>query len=130
LAACIKRLNEYLTGWEAYFDLCTRPAASRWPHYDAHVRRRLRTIVVRQRKRPRFLFRHLRRRGVSKAAAAMTAWSRKGFWAKGNMRGMHRAYPNAWFAERLVSIWDLWQKRHPQRSNQPVSGEQLLLALG
>ena len=131
LAACIEKINEYLTGWEAFFDLCTRPSASRWPHYDAHVRRRLRTIVVHQRKRPRFLYHHLIRRGVSKATAAKTAWSRQGRWAKGNMRGLHRAYPNAWFAERLVSVWDLWQKRHPQRSDQPVSaGQQLLLALG
>jgi hypothetical protein len=61
----------------------------------------------------------------------MTAWSRQGIWAKGNMRGMHRAYPNAWFAERLVSVWDLWQKRHPERPNQPASdGQQWLLALG
>jgi hypothetical protein len=47
------------------------------------------------------------------------------------MRGLHRAYPNAWFAERLVSVWDLWQKRHSTRSDQPASvGQQLLLALG
>jgi hypothetical protein len=31
---------------------------------DAHIRRRLRAIMIRQRKRPRFLFRHLRSRGV------------------------------------------------------------------
>jgi group II intron reverse transcriptase/maturase len=131
LADCMERLNQYLTGWEAYFDLCTRPQACRWPHYDAHVRRRLRTIIVHQRKRPRFLFRHLKRCGVSKGTAAMTAWSRQGIWAKGNMRGMHRAYPNAWFAERLVSVWDTWQKRHPQRSDQSASdGRQWLLALG
>jgi group II intron reverse transcriptase/maturase len=131
LETCIERLNEYLTGWEAYFDLCTRPQASRWPHYDAHIRRRLRTIIVHQRKRPRFLFRHLKRCGVSKGAAAMTAWSRQGKWAKGNMRGMHRAYPNAWFAERLVSVWEQWRKRHPERPNQPASdGQQYLFALG
>ena len=109
LENCIKQINRYLTGWEAYFDLCSHPAASRWPHYDAHVRRRLRTIVVKQRKRPRFLFRHLKKRGTSKESAAMTAFSRKGIWAKGDMRGIHRAYPNVWFAERLVSVWELWK---------------------
>lgn len=130
-AKCIERINEYLTGWEAYFDLCTRPAASRWPHYDAHVRRRLRAIVVKQRKRPRFLYRHLMKRGVSKGSAAMTAWSCKGTWAKANMHGLNRAYPNAWFAGRLVSVSELWRRRHPEPPTQPVSdGQQYLLALG
>jgi hypothetical protein len=35
---------------------------------DAHIRRRLRGIIIRQRKRPRFLFRHLRSRGGSQGA--------------------------------------------------------------
>ena len=131
LENCMERLNEYLRGWEAYFDLCTRPAASRWEHYDAHIRRRLRTIIVRQRKRPRFLFRHLKRRGVAVGLAATTAWSRKGLWAKGNMRGLHRAYPNAWFAERLVSVLDLWRKRHPKVPVLSVlEGQQYVFSLG
>jgi group II intron reverse transcriptase/maturase len=130
LETCIKRINQYLKGWEGYFDLCTRPAASRWDYYDGHIRRRLRTIVVRQRKRPRFLFRHLKRRGVAVGSAAMTAWSRKGIWAKGNMRGLHRAYPNAWFAERLVSVWDLWQQRHPKQPAPSVLDEQYVFNLG
>jgi len=132
LEACIKQADEYLRGWEAYFDLCTRPAASRWPHYDAHIRRRLRMIVVHQRKRPRFLYRHLKRRGVSKGSAAATAWSRQGIWAKSNMRGMHRAYSNAWFAERLVSVSEMWKRRPPRQPiTQPVTdGQQCLLALG
>ena len=132
LEACIRQADEYLRGWEAYFDLCSRPAASRWPHYDAHLRRRLRMIVIHQRKRPRYLYQHLKRRGVSKDSAAATAWSRQGIWAKSNMRGMHRAYPNAWFAERLVSVSETWKRRHPRQSAaQPViDGQQMLLALG
>ena len=127
LAKCIEGLNEYLTGWEAYFGLCTRPAASRWPHYDAHIRRRLRAIVVKQRKRPRFLYRHLKKRGVSKATAAKTAWSRKGTWAKSNMYGLNYAYRNAWFAARLISLWGRWQHRHPAWPSQSVSDGQLWL---
>ena len=89
-------------------------------------------IVIHQRKRPRYLYRHLKRRGVSKRTAAATAWSRQGIWAKSNMRGMHRAYPNAWFAERLISLWETWKRRHPRPSDpQPViDGQQMLFALG
>ena len=132
LTVCIDRANQYLRGWAAYFDLCTRPETSRWDTYDAHLRRRLRTIVVRQRKRPRFLYRHLLKRGVSKALAAKTAWNSRGIWAKGNLHGLHRAYPNAWFARRLVSLGDEWLRRHPQPpSGQPVlCGRQLLFDWG
>jgi group II intron reverse transcriptase/maturase len=129
LAACIERVNSYLTGWEAYFGLCCESEARHWQETEAHIRRRLRAIVVHQRKRARFLYRHLLRRGVAKATAGNTAFSRKKDWAKSDMRGLHRAYPNAWFAERLVSLWVLWRQRHPIPSSQPVSGEQLLLAL-
>jgi len=130
LAKCIEGLNSYLTGWEAYFDLCTRPAAVRWEHYDAHIRRRLRVIVVKQRKRPRFLFRHLKERGVSKRSAAMTAWSRRGIWTKANMYGMTRAYSNAWFAEQLVSVRKRWEEHHPLPPQPVLDGQQYLLAIG
>lgn len=128
---CIKEANRYLTGWEGYFDQCSQLAAYRWRYYDAHVRRRIRTIIVRQKKRPRFLFRHLMKRGVSKRTAKMTAQNRKGIWSKGNMRGMCQAYPNDWFSERLVSVWELWKKRNlgPVFSTEP-NGQLLLSFMG
>jgi group II intron reverse transcriptase/maturase len=129
LMTCIEKVNAYLRGWEGYFDLCCESEARHWQVTDAHIRRRLRAIVVRQKKRDRFLFRHLRRRGVEKATAAKTAFSRKDTWAKSYMRGLHRAYPNAWFSDWLVSLWDVWRSRHPPPPSQPVMGEQLLLAL-
>jgi hypothetical protein len=40
------------------------------------------------------------------------------------MFGMHKAYPNAWFAQRLVSLKETWQKlNRPKR----VLVEQLTL---
>ena len=55
----LDRVNRYLNGWIGYFRLCTHEGASRFGTFDAHTRRRLRAILVRQRKRPRHLFRHL-----------------------------------------------------------------------
>ena len=51
-----------------------------WKKMDAHVRRRLRAIVIHQKKRPRHLYRHLHSRDVSARKAAMTAWSSRGVW--------------------------------------------------
>jgi RNA-directed DNA polymerase len=49
---------------------------------DGHIRRRMRALIVRRLKRPRFLLRHLVKRGVSREEAARTAFSSKGAWWK------------------------------------------------
>ena len=77
--------------------LCTAEGVKALKQIDAHIRRRLRAIIIRQRKRPRFLFRHLRSRGVSIKAAAGAAFSGRGRWFRSNHPGMTRAYPPAWF---------------------------------
>ena len=60
LTACMDELSRYLSGWMAYFRVCTAEAASGFRAIDAHTRRRLRAIIIHQRKRPRFLYRHLK----------------------------------------------------------------------
>jgi len=63
----------------AYYRQCSEEAVRNWKKMDAHVRRRLRAIVIRQKKRPRYLYRHLLSRGVSERKAARTAWSSRGY---------------------------------------------------
>ena len=90
-----------------------RRASSLFHRFDAHIRRRLRAIIVRQKKRPRHLYRHLLRCDVSVGAAAQTAYCRRGVWYQSNTRGMTAAYPNAWFHERLVSLKTSWYAAQP-----------------
>jgi group II intron reverse transcriptase/maturase len=111
LTACIEQVNEYLQGWLGYFQLCTIEGSGLFPRFDAHIRRRIRAIVIRQKKRDRSLYRHLRSRGVSSGGAAKAAFSHRGIWARSNSFGLTKAYSNAWFAERLVSLWAEWQRR-------------------
>ena len=111
LAACIEQVNEYLQGWLGYFQFCTVEEVRLFQRFDAHIRRRIRAIVIRQKKRDRFLYRHLRSRGVSSGAAAKAAFSHRGIWARSSSYGLSKAYPNAWFAERLVSLSAEWQRR-------------------
>ena len=73
VAACITELNRYLDGWFGYFRICTTEGAALFWRFDAHIRRRLRAIIVRQKKRPRYLFRHLVQRGVSEQTAMWSA---------------------------------------------------------
>jgi len=111
LAACIEQVNEYLQGWLGYFQLCTIEEVRLFQRFDAHIRRRIRAIVIRQKKRDRFLYRHLRSRGVSSGTAAKAAYGHRGIWARSNSFGLNKAYSNAWFAERLVSLSAEWQRR-------------------
>ena len=113
LGSCIVRLNRYLRGWEGYFGrLCTQSGVCCFKAYDSHIRRRLRAIIVRQKRRPRYLFRHLLRRGVRRKYAVVTAFSQRRAWSQSITTGMHRAYPNAWFISRVYTLWNEWQRKH------------------
>jgi group II intron reverse transcriptase/maturase len=124
---CIERINVYLRGWSGYFRICTEENVYRLHVWDAHIRRRLRAILVRQKKRPRHLSRHLQHRGASTRAATHTAWCRRGTWYRSNTPGMTVAYRNAWFHERLVSLASTWEELNPRP--KLASGQTLLFDL-
>ena len=116
--SCVLRVNRYLNGWMGYFRLCT--GTNSFGSVDAHIRRRLRALVVRQKKRPRHLYRHLLRRGISRGMAWKSADGIRGHWKRSASFGIHKAYGNAWFAERLVSLRVRWQEFHPVRATKQL----------
>jgi RNA-directed DNA polymerase len=119
ISNCMEEISQYLTGWMAHFRLCTSEAVARLRVFDAHIRRRIRAIIVRHRKRPRFLFRHLLALGVSRSAAAGAAFCGRGAWHRSNRPGLTRAYPPSWFVGRLVSLKTRWEEQNtPQASCQ------------
>ena len=113
LQSCMDKLNSYLKGWAAYYRICSEEGAAKMRVIDAHIRRRLRAIIIRQKKRPRFLYRHLLTRKVPEKMAARTAFERRGVWNRSNRRGMTLAYPNDWFHERMESLWMMWVRFNP-----------------
>ena len=115
LDACFARLNSYLKGWSAYYRVCTEEGAALFARFDAHIRRRIRQIIVLQKKRPRYLLRHLIKRGVSRGAAYKAAYCRRGKWNQSNRPGLTRAYPNQWFRGKLVSLRAQWVLLNPPR---------------
>jgi group II intron reverse transcriptase/maturase len=124
LDSCFAKLNRYLKGWFGYFRLVTEAGSRLFKRFDAHIRRRIRAIIVRQKKRDRFLARHLKSCGVSHRAAAQSAYCSRGPWWKSNSAGMTQAYPNTWFhAGRLVSLWTCWEAINPPAT---VSGQFVL----
>ena len=111
----IEQVNRYLRGWIGYFRLCTKEGLGALGRFDAHIRRRIRALLIRQKRRPRHLYRHLLARGVPGGLAAKTAFQRRGIWHRSCSFGIHKAYSNAWFADRLFSLKDEWQRLHSQQ---------------
>lgn len=110
IEVCFEKLNTYLRGWFGYFRIAThRASLMQW--FDRRIRRRIRAIIVKQKKRPRFLYRHLIERGVRPRTAARHAWSRRGPWWL-SAGAMHRAYGNAWFHQRLFCLENEWRLLH------------------
>src|SRR3974390_3379089 len=72
-----------------------------------HIRHRLRTIIVHQKKRRRFLLRKLKAKRVTPKAAG-AAYSPKGRWFRSNHADMTQAYPPGWFTARVTSLRTRW----------------------
>src|SRR5216683_2211789 len=106
---------------------CNEEGVRNWKAMDAHVRRRLRAIVIRQKKRPRYLYRHLLSRDVSASQAAKTAWSSRGIWHRSARSGMHLGYRIDWFTEHLVSLTTEWYRHNLPNLVSPASERQLTL---
>jgi group II intron reverse transcriptase/maturase len=128
LVACIASVNVYLRGWMAFFGACTSGILVLLRSTDAHIRRRLRALVLKDWKRKRTIARKLIALGVK----PKTAWGRvyegrKSLWALSITSAVERGLRNAFFAERgLVSLEQLWEA-DPRRVVAPV---QLALPLG
>ena len=113
MESCIETINTYLKGWYGYFKLCTGEESFREiAKVDAHIRRRLRAIRLRQWKRNRTRARKLRSLGVSSKAVAKSVYRNGGLWklstSYASNRGMNNAY---WANAGLVSLVSLWKEQ-------------------
>ncbi len=124
LGNCIDGLNRYLTGWLGFFWICTSLAGGFFSNLDAHIRRRLRAIVLRQRKRKRNAVRYLVSLGVHHRTARQL-YSRRGIWAQSTLIAVQIGLRNRYFADRgLLSVYECWRAKRAVAASSPV---QLLL---
>ena len=115
LRDCISALNAYLRGWLNFFGTSCTDAAVRTLHnLDAHIRRRLRALLLRQWKRRRFIVRRLIRLG----ARASTAWrvvyeGCKALWALSHCGPVDYALDKRFFAEQgLFALEHQYRELH------------------
>lgn len=128
LKACISQVNEYATGWVGFFGICTEQVETTLRNLDAHIRRRLRAIQLKQWKSKRTVAQKLIQHGIRPQSAWRSVYNGcKSSWTMSHMPAVDRALPNSYWDERgLVPLLERYRK-HPARIVAPV---QLTLALG
>jgi RNA-directed DNA polymerase len=111
LKACILALNTYLVGWLGFFGICTPAAERTFQNLDAHIRRRLRAVLLQDWKTKRTIVRKLIGLGVMPKTAWRNVYGgRKSLWALSHTPAVERGLRNAYFAERgLVSLQEKWK---------------------
>jgi group II intron reverse transcriptase/maturase len=112
LEAIIIEINAYLQGWLGHFRVCTPGVEQRIQRTDAHIRRRLRAVVLKHWKTKRTTARRLIRLGIKRKTAWRSVYEgRQSIWALSHNPAVDRGLRNAYFAERgLVSLLGRFRK--------------------
>ena len=109
---CIERIDSYLGGWIEYFRVCTESSVRTLRALSAHLRRRLRAIILRQWKRKRTIARRLIKLGVRPRTAWRDVYAgRRGLWALSHCpavdRGLNKGlsgFRNGIYTDRESSV--------------------------
>jgi len=130
LDSCIHRVNAWLRGWHQFFGIAAASEQFTLRALDAHVRRRLRAIVLKHWKRRRTIARNLVALGVKRQSAWRQVYAgRKSTWALSHSPAIDRAMPVRYFTERgLVRLVDL--HRHNRRDVVAPTQLQMVLDWG
>jgi group II intron reverse transcriptase/maturase len=111
LRRCISQINVYLRGWIGFFGICTASEERALMNLDAHIRRRLRAILLKQWKRKRTILRKLKQLGARHPAAWGCVYKgRKSLWNLSVHPVVNRTIRNRYFFERgLVPVAERWR---------------------
>jgi group II intron reverse transcriptase/maturase len=127
--ACIKVINEYLRGWIGFFWIVTDAGERALHDFDAHIRRRLRAIVLRHWRRRRTIYRRLVRLGVRPKTAFRTLYrDQKSWWALSHCSAVDYALPRAFFAG--LGLLSLTERRQELQDRHTIALTQLWLPFG
>lgn len=131
LKACVKEINTYVNGWMGFFGICTEQVERSLSTWDAHIRRRLRAIELKQCKRRRTIARKLIQHGVGRKAAWRAVQAgRKSLWALSHTPTVERALKNSLWEQRGLMTLTQRYWAHPARRHALDEPEQYELAWG
>jgi RNA-directed DNA polymerase len=126
----IDEINAYTQGWIGFFGICTDQVEKVLQTLDAHIRRRLRAMELKQCKRKRTIVRKLIQCGIKAKTAWRTVYEgRKSLWALSHTSAVDRALRNSLWDERGLKRLRQQYWLHPARrvAQEP---EQIELAFG
>lgn len=129
LKRVIDEINSYLSGWFGYFRVCTSGISHEIQRIDAHIRRRLRALILKQWKSKLTIARRLIKRG----GKAKTVWrriyeGRKSIWNLSHDPVVDRVLSNASFAVLgLETLKGKFKALWEPIPVPPTKGEQLSL---
>lgn len=130
LKRCVKAINAYVNGWMGFFGICTAQIEKSLQTWDAHIRRRLRAIQLKQWKRRRTMARKLIEHGVKYETAWRTVKSGgKSLWALSHTWAVNRALSNSHWERRGLKSLTQRYREHPARQSA-CEPEQYALAWG
>jgi RNA-directed DNA polymerase len=124
LESCILRINAWLRGWHQFFRIASPSEQFSLRALDAHIRRRLRAILLHHWKRRPTIVRNLIALGVKTWAAWQGVYSgRRSLWALSHIPQVDRALRPRFFTDRgLVSLVELHHRAH-QEIVAPTHGQ-------
>ncbi len=109
---CIRRLSLFLRGWLGYFAIRDRKQHAHLGRIDAHLRRRLRAIVLKHWKRKRHIVSHLIGQGVAPRLVRVRVHGRRrSWWALSGLKAVGMGLTNGFFARR--GLYSLHEHRRP-----------------
>jgi RNA-directed DNA polymerase len=114
LESCIHRINAWLRGWHGFSGIASASEMQMMRKLDAHIRRRLRAIILRHWKRKRTIAQRLVALGVRRQSAWRQVYAgRKSWWALSHTHAVDQGLRNAYFAKRgLIFLVDLHRQAH------------------
>jgi group II intron reverse transcriptase/maturase len=113
---CIAQINVWVNGWHGFFGIASVTEMQMMRKIDAHIRRRLRAIILRHWKRRRTIAKRLVALGVNRNAAWKQVYQgRRSWWALSHAHAVDQGLRNAYFAKRgLIFVVDVHHRAHQQ----------------
>jgi RNA-directed DNA polymerase len=114
LESCITRINAWLVGWHGFFGIASASEMQMMRKLDAHIRRRLRAIILRHWKRKRTIARRLVKLGVNRRAVWKGIYQGKRSWlALSHSYPVDQGLRVRYFTDRgLRRLVDMHHRRH------------------
>ena len=114
MTSCIAQINAWVLGWHGFFGIASASEMQMMRKIDAHIRRRLRAIILRHWKRRRTIAKRLVALGVNRRAAWHQVYQgRRSWWALSHAHAVDQGLRNAYFAKRgLIFVVDVHHRAH------------------